>query len=219
MSDLPFTWLDIGLFAVMLISGLLALMRGFTREVLSIVSWLGAAVATFVVWFNFPGLHKTAQRYIQPDYLADIVLGAATFVIVLIVLSALTARLSDRILDSEAGAFDRTLGFVFGVVRGLALMVIAFVLFAWLVPRDQFPSWVRSARTLPMIASTSNLIISYLPKEIANVLRGQVNDTPQNPAPPAADPKDQPKDSGYTPRTRRGLNQLVEGTRGAGRHP
>ncbi len=213
---MPFTWLDIGLFAVMLISGLLALMRGFTREVLSIISWLGAAAATAAVWFEFPDVHEFVRSYIQPAYLADIVLAIATFVIVLVVLSVLTAKLSDRILDSEAGALDRTLGFIFGVTRGLVLVVIAYLLFAWLVPRGQFPGWVRHARTLPIIVSTADYIIDYLPEETAATLRGQDGTNgPTQPALPEAQPKNAPgdkqKDTGYRNRERQGLNQLVEG--------
>ena len=47
---MPITLLDIGLIAVMLISGLLAMIRGFMREVLSIVAWVLAAVATLYAY-------------------------------------------------------------------------------------------------------------------------------------------------------------------------
>lgn len=210
---MPFTWLDIALFAVMLLSGILAMMRGFTREVLSIVSWLGAAAAAGVMWFQFPDLHEVARRYIQPDHLADIVLVLAAFVIVLIFLSALTAKLSDKILDSEAGALDRTMGFIFGVGRGLVLVVIMFLLFEWLVPADKYPSWVRHARSLPIINSTANYIISYLPPETASTLRNSSKTNKDTPAPPpvSTPPATKQKDTGYRSNERQGLNQLVEG--------
>jgi len=219
---MPFTWLDIALFAVMLLSGLLAMMRGFTREVLSILSWVGAAAAAAAIWFEFPELHAMARSYIQPNYLADIVLTLATFVVVLVILSAVTAKLSDRILDSDAGALDRTLGFVFGIGRGMILVVIAFLLFDWLVPREQHPRAVREARSLPMINSTADYIISYLPEETAATLRGRTKEKDKDldgtqPAPDApADtpPADKQKDTGYKGNERRGLNQLVEGAEG-----
>lgn len=219
---MPFTWLDIALFAVMLLSGILAMMRGFTREVLSILSWVGAAAAAAAIWFEFPDLHTMVRGYIQPDHLADIVLTLTTFVVVLILLSAVTARLSDRILDSDAGALDRTLGFVFGVGRGMVLVVLAFLLFDWLVPREQHPSWVREARTLPMINSTADYIISYLPEETAATLRGRTKKPDENqnaiqpvPETPATTPPaDKQKETGYKGNERRGLNQLVEGAEG-----
>jgi membrane protein required for colicin V production len=218
---MPFTWLDIAFFAVMLLSGLLAMMRGLTREVLSILSWVGAAAAAAAIWFEFPDLHTMVRGYIQPNYLADIVLTITAFVIVLIILSAVTAKLSDRILDSDAGALDRTLGFVFGIGRGLILVVIAFLLFDWLVPRQQHPRWVLEARTLPVINSTAQYIISYLPEETAATLRGGglnlkkengTQSTPETPTDPP--PADKQKEGGYKGNERRGLNQLVEGAQG-----
>lgn len=217
---MPFTWLDIALFAVMVLSGLLAMMRGFSREVLSIVSWVAAAAAAAAVWFHFPDLKEIARNYIQPDYLADIVLTAVAFVLVLVIVSALTAKLSDRILQSEAGALDRTMGFIFGVGRGLILVVIAFLLFDWLVPRDRNPSWVRHARTMPIIDKTADYIVSYLPKDIAETLRRPGSGTKKkgdgrnDPAGTQPAPSPDQRDTTYKNREREGLNQLVEGSSG-----
>ena len=47
------------------------------------------------------------------------------------------------ILDSRVGALDRTLGFLFGLGRGLIIVVVAFLFFAWLVPDRSQPEWVR----------------------------------------------------------------------------
>ncbi len=55
----------------------------------------------------------------------------------LIVASIITVKISDMVLDSRIGALDRTLGFLFGLARGLVIMVVAFLFFAWLVPEKQ----------------------------------------------------------------------------------
>ena len=55
----------------------------------------------------------------------------------LLIVSIITIRISDMILDSRIGALDRTLGFLFGLGRGLVIVVVAFLFFAWLVPRPQ----------------------------------------------------------------------------------
>ena len=52
----------------------------------------------------------------------------------LLIVSIITVRISDMILDSRVGALDRTLGFLFGLGRGLIIVVVAFLFFAWLVP-------------------------------------------------------------------------------------
>ncbi|MEM7565980.1 MAG: CvpA family protein [Pseudomonadota bacterium] len=154
------TWLDVILLAVMLISGLLAMMRGFTREVFSVVSWGAAAVAAF---WAYPRFQEAARGAIQPDYLADGLLLAGVFLFVLVLVSFITFRISDMILDSRVGALDRTLGFAFGLGRGLVIVVIAFLFFTWLVDIDDQPSWVQEARFRPLLQNTGDALVALLP--------------------------------------------------------
>ena len=83
-----------------------------------------------------PILLPTAKAYFPPDdeWVAAIVLGVVIFLVVLIAISLLTMRVSDWILDNGIGVLDRTLGFVFGVARGLLLVVVAYMFFIWAAP-------------------------------------------------------------------------------------
>src|ERR1700738_3278026 len=128
---MPITILDLVLLAVMLISGLLAMVRGFMREILSIAAWGAAAVGTF---YAFSTLWQTAKSYCNNDTVAAVVVVAGVFVGTLIVVSIVTVRISDMILDSRIGALDRTLGFLLGLARGLVIVVVAYQFFVWLVP-------------------------------------------------------------------------------------
>jgi membrane protein required for colicin V production len=167
---MPFQWLDVILVAIMLISGFLAMLRGITREMLSIMSWALAAIAAL---FIYPIYRDSIRKIIQPDILADGVLITTVFVIVLIVVSLITVRLSDRVLDSRVGALDRTLGFVFGLVRGLILVVIAYELLVAIMPKETLPGWVTEARSLPVIESTGRAIISLLPDNPTSIFSGE----------------------------------------------
>ena len=69
------------------------------------------------------------------------------FLVTLLIVSVITVRISDMILDSRIGALDRTLGFLFGLGRGLVIVVVAFVFFAWLVPAGKQPEGVRNAKS------------------------------------------------------------------------
>jgi len=228
---MPLSWLDFILIGIMLLSGLLAMMRGLTREVLSITSWGGAAVAGFFAYRN-PQLKEIARSYVQPEnhYLADIGLVVAAFFIVLVVLSVITIRISDRILDSRVGALDRSLGFLFGLARGLLIVVVAFLFYAWLIPKDKHFIWVKQARTLPIIERTGDYIVSFLPPDTADALLGRQRARPVAPdsdggtAPPDEDP-DAPENGGsgdakpdgergasYDGGDRKTMNRLVEGT-------
>lgn len=161
------TFLDIGLIAIALISGLLAMMRGFTREILSIASWGAAAGAAVVAYSKF---RDWARAEIQPTYLADAALIGGTFLTVLIVVSFITARLSDAILDSKIGAIDRTLGFIFGVGRGLIIVVIAYLFFTWLVPESSQPNWVKTARSRNILTTTAETLLRQLPDDPEKLL-------------------------------------------------
>ena len=115
---MPISWLDVILIVIMLISGFLAMVRGFTREVLSIFSWAVAAVAAL---YLTPKYASVLDPYIDNPSVAQIAFAAGVFIITLIVVSLITFRISDRVLDSRVGALDRTLGFVFGLARGFLL--------------------------------------------------------------------------------------------------
>ena len=141
---MPITILDIILIGVMLISGLLAMIRGFMREILSIAAWLIAAVVTL---YFYAKLLPFAKSYFNNDIIAAAVVVGGTFLVTLLIVSVITVRFSDMVLDSRIGALDRTLGFLFGLARGLIIVVIAFLFFAWLVPDRSQPDWVRTAKS------------------------------------------------------------------------
>jgi membrane protein required for colicin V production len=92
------------------------------------------------------------------------------FFVTLVVVSLVTVRISDAILDSKVGALDRSLGFVFGAVRGLLLCVVAFVFFGWLVPDKSQPEWVRSARMKPILQATGDQLMAMLPDDPEGLL-------------------------------------------------
>ncbi len=160
----PLTYLDAALIAVAFISGLLAMYRGFAREVLSIISWLVAAAAVlYFVLYHKPFAEEVAQQMGTKVNVAQIVVGTLIFVIVLIMVHLITARLSDAILDSRIGMIDRILGFIFGVFRGFILIVIPFMFYEAFFPNpEQQVPWVRDSASLPYIKATGDALRSML---------------------------------------------------------
>src|SRR5438045_5754930 len=156
---MPITILDLVLLAVMLISGLLAMVRGFMREILSIAAWAAAALVTL---YSFSRLLPTAKTYFNNDTVASVVVVVGVFVGTLVVVSVITVRISDMILDSRIGALDRTLGFLFGLARGLLIVVVAFLFFSWLVPDKQRPDWVAGAKVRRVLQGSGGWLSSRL---------------------------------------------------------
>src|SRR5499425_494236 len=164
---MPITILDLILLGVMLISGLLAMVRGFMREILSIAAWGTAALTTL---YSFSKLLPTAKTYFSNDTVAAVVVVAGVFVGTLIVVSIITVRISDMILDSRIGALDRTLGFLFGLARGLLIVVVAFLFFSWLVPEKQRPDWVQQAKSRAVLDASGEWLKSLLPDDPENTI-------------------------------------------------
>jgi membrane protein required for colicin V production len=162
MPSMPITLLDIILLLVMLVSGLLAMIRGFMREILSIGSW---GVAAIVTLYSYPRVLPLAKQYFASDSVAAAVSAGGIFLGTLLIVSIITARLSDMVLDSRVGALDRTLGFLFGLARGLVIVVVAFLFFAWLVPDRSQPEWVRSAKSKLVLQNTGQWLMSMLPDD------------------------------------------------------
>ena len=159
---MPITILDGVLIFVMLISAVLAMIRGFTREVFSIASWVAAALVTYFFW-------EDTLPFVQ-EYIADknLSLGATVaglFFITLIVVSLITMRISDFILDSRAGPLDRTLGFIFGAVRGILLVVIAVLFLNFFIAPDRQPVWIAEAKTKPWLDSIGSDLLNRLPED------------------------------------------------------
>jgi membrane protein required for colicin V production len=183
---MPITLLDIILLLVMLISGLLAMIRGFMREILSIGAW---GIAALVTLYSYSRALPIVQGYISSNMVATIVTVGAIFLITLLIVSIITVRISDMILDSRVGALDRTLGFLFGLGRGLIIVVVAFLFFAWLVPERSQPEWVRGAKSKVVLQSTGKWLTDMLPDDPeGTILKRLKRQKPEDQEPPDTNP-------------------------------
>jgi membrane protein required for colicin V production len=184
---MPITLLDIILIVVMLVSALLAMVRGFMREVLAITAWVLAAVATL---YSYGKILPLATSYFNSTVVATIAVVGGVFLVTLLVVSVLTIRISDMVLDSRVGALDRTLGFLFGLARGLVIVVIAYMFFDWLVPDRSKPEWVLQAKSKVVLSSAGDWLKAQLPDDPENTIlkklkrpKPEDSDTPEVPPP------------------------------------
>ena len=170
---MPFTLLDGILLFVVLISAVLAMIRGFTREVFSIGSWVAAAAVAYFFWDD---LFPFVQRYVDDKNIALGITVAGLFFVTLLIVSIITMRISDFVLDSRAGPIDRTLGFLFGAARGLVLVIIAVLFLNFFIAPDRQPEWIAMATSKPWLDSLGKDLMNRLPDdpeaEIMQRLRG-----------------------------------------------
>jgi membrane protein required for colicin V production len=196
---MPFSVLDLVVIGIVLISALLAAVRGFTREVLAIVAWVVAAAAA---WYLHPTALPIAQQYISSNTVALVATIGGIFVITLIIVSIITVQISDLILDSRIGALDRTLGLFFGAARGFLICVIGWAFLGWLLQGKE-PEWATASKTRPAMENTRDNIIAMLPENAESLIQRLRNKDatpeaepaepdPQRPAAPAAPAAPQP---------------------------
>ena len=191
---MPITLLDALLLVVMLISGLLAMIRGFMREILSIAAWIIAAIVTL---YAYPKVLPIAQGYFSSTIVSTGIAVGGVFLLTLLIVSIITVRISDLVLDSRIGALDRTLGFLFGLGRGLIIVVVAFLFFAWLVPERSQPEWVRGAKSKVVLQNTGQWLMSMLPDDPESTILKRL----KKPKPEDQDAPDTNQRSELAPRT------------------
>lgn len=177
---MPITLLDGILVGFTLVSAMLAMVRGFSREVLSVVSWAAAAATAF---FFYKPVLPYVQPYLDNEKIAMAAAAGIVFVIALIVVSVITMKLADWIIDSRIGALDRTLGFLYGAARGILVVAVALLFFNWLAGAKA-PAWVANAKSRPLLEQIGAKLESLLPEDPENTILKKLN--PNQPAAPEA---------------------------------
>ncbi len=155
-------WVDVVVLAVVVLSGLLAFMRGLVREVLGVGAWFLAALAASP-YGAFPHVQPWMREQFADPSVADAVAFGAVFLMVLIVLWLVARTISNAVRGSALGGLDRTLGLVFGLARGAVLLAAAYILAGLAIVVDQWPQPVLEARSLPTIHRGAEWLAAQLP--------------------------------------------------------
>jgi len=161
MPDLnDFYLLDGVAAAVVLLSAWMAYMRGFVREAFSLGTWIGAVVATA---YFYPQASQFVRQHIETQLAADLTAGIGVFFVSFILLRLVTGAIAEAIASSEHNHIDRAAGFLFGILRGVLLLVVAYMAFAWFVPEAEQPDWLGRAKVTPMLREGARELETVLP--------------------------------------------------------
>lgn len=156
--------LDIAVVSIIAASGLFAFIRGFTREVLSIVAWFGAIALAF---YTGPLVKPTVDSFMPESwrkvvdsfYAYDI----PVFIVAIILFSLIVGIISSQIKKTALGALDRTLGLLFGVARGALIVCLVYLVGSHMVKADDQPDWLLKARSRPLLAYGAEQIEQMMP--------------------------------------------------------
>lgn len=163
-----FTIVDAIVAVIILVSAILAYGRGLVREVLAIAGWIAAAVVAFI-------FAPQAEPLIQQIPVLDKFLGdscelsiiaafAGVFALALIVMSIFTPLFSSAVQRSALGGIDQGLGFLFGVLRGILLVAVAFVVYNRVLVDATVPV-VDASRSAEVFASLEDRLNAEMPED------------------------------------------------------
>lgn len=164
-----FTIIDGIVAVVIILSAVLAYSRGFVREALAIGGWVLAAVVSYVLAPTVQPLMKEIP--ILRDFLGEsaelgmIAAFAVVFAVALIVFSILTPLFAGAVQRSALGGVDRGLGFIFGALRGIILVAIAFLIYERVLVSDPIPM-VDDSRTAVVFSQLSENLDEQIPSDV-----------------------------------------------------
>jgi membrane protein required for colicin V production len=181
------TWIDGAVLAVILLSAAISAVRGFVREVLGVGAWVGAGIAAVRY---FPLLQPEIASVLPATMKNFSIYGAmaAIFIVVLIVLSLISALIGGLVRESALSSLDHSLGLLFGAARGAVIVCIAYIALGFAEPAAQWPAPVVNARFLPMAYSGAKMLVALVPKQY----QPKVDPPPGAPPPAAAALMQQP---------------------------
>jgi membrane protein required for colicin V production len=159
-------WIDYILLAIIAISALLSLWRGFVKEALSLASWIAAL---WVALLFFHDLADWLARWIDTPSVRDAVGFGLLFVVTVLVGGVVGYLAGQLVAKTGLTATDRALGVIFGVARGV-IIVAVLVLLAGLTSLPQDPWWHESL-LLKHFQDMALWLRSFLPADIAENIK------------------------------------------------
>lgn len=229
LKDLPVNVVDLAVLAVLLVSAVFAYARGFMHEILSIGGWIGAIFATI---YGFPYAQPYARDLIPIQLAADLAAGVVIFVFTLFSLSLVIRAISKHIQQSSLNVLDRSLGFLFGLVRGALIVCLIYLGVEFLMTPEEQPKWIREAKSMPLILRGTDTLRGLIPDNLEGKLKdaapsGFSGGLPSLPktegealkrlfTPPTDGGKAKPEDA-YGPKERAIMDRAIQNATGQGK--
>jgi len=218
--------LDIGVIAVIGLSAVFAFARGFVREALSIVAWVGAG---FAALYAYGTVFAMTDPMVHNQLLQQLIAGPGVFLVALIVLTIITGIIARSVRSSALSSLDRTLGFIFGILRGVLVLCLAFLAVKVMVPQESDrPAWLREAKSVPYLEKGAAMLSVLLPpqwrektsaaaEELIQKAKSQTGDdlakaairAYSNPTAPAQTANDPPPSPNYKPSDQKELDRII----------
>lgn len=160
-------WVDIIVVAILIISGILAFSIGFIKETLSLVAWI---IAVIVAIYVAPLILPTIESFVTNDLAAQLIAWGGVFFITLILSLIITHAIGNSLVKGSPTIIDRWFGLVFGLVRGVVIVCLLYMLTLWVFPAQEDRSFLENSFTKPYLDRGVEVIRSFIPADQPNSL-------------------------------------------------
>ena len=136
--------------------------KGFVLSILSMAKWLLAYVITLIL---FPRVKPYVEDIIDNEYVLDVGLGIAIFIVVIFLVLLVNKGISKAVKYTGMGSLDTTFGFFFGFVKAYIISVCVFSGIHIVYNHDKWPINLDKSYTFPYLEKGSNYLIKEFPNE------------------------------------------------------
>ncbi|WP_051206252.1 CvpA family protein [Oceanospirillum maris] len=139
-------WVDWAILAILLLSAFFGGMRGMVRELISLSSWIAAILIAYAFG---PKVSELFIGYIDNETIRSGV-GFALTAIIVVIIGSLLAKVAGTLVSATGlSGFDRILGFIFGVVRGIAILIVLTAIVSLLPVNES--GWWSESQFIPLL--------------------------------------------------------------------
>ena len=154
--------LDVVFLVIVGVSALVAIARGVTKELLSITGWILAAVS---VYYLLPVVDPIMQKYIASEVLSSLVSGMVILIMFCIFWVLAADKISTQIRFSKLSALDRILGFIFGIFRGVIIVILLQIMISSLIPEESQKGVFAESKYFKLAGDAAGPIKSLIPEK------------------------------------------------------
>ena len=161
---------DIIFLVIVLLSGILSFQKGFIQEIMRISSWVGAGT---VALYSYDPLLPIVKKYIDMDIGAAALTGASSFILSLIIFYIISHFITGIVKFTPIGALNKSLGFVFGLIRGLIIACLLYIAVIYAYNGDKIET-IQTAKSEAILDKSSEILIAFLPENFENKVNSTV---------------------------------------------
>lgn len=175
---MTFTLFDVLILTIMTVSSLMGFYRGVTQIVISLLGFVASIIVAIIL---YPYVIILLSGHVKNELVISILSGSIAYIISLIIFTFITTKIISLFSDVSQGAIDRIFGLIIGVVRGVLISFVIFVIITIFtnntyskaetvedlvlkISEKDYPDWLKESVTTPYLEKYVKLAVKSMPK-------------------------------------------------------